>query len=158
MKSNIVGIVALSIWVVVEGFFPDLQAEIKTKYKPQPSEMMEVINKWATIAVFVVMVVSWNFLEFCLFMVTHPFFTLELFVSAFFAAFGQFFVYRMIKHFKQHVLPFTITTRKLFTVWLSIIFFDHQTNWMQSLGIIIVMATVAFDFSIEVSKPVKLPV
>lgn len=137
-----VGVVALAIWVVVEGFFPDLQAEIKTKYKPQPSEMMEIINKWASIAVLVVMLVTVRLYSFCVFMVDHPLFSLELFGASIFSAFGQFFVYRMIKHFKQHVLPFTITTRKLFTVLLSIVFFGHSTNWMQILGIFIVMLTV----------------
>lgn len=38
---------------------------------------------------------------------------------------GQIVVYWMITNFKQHVVPFIITTRKLFTVAISIVFFKH---------------------------------
>ena len=54
------------------------------------------------------------------------------------------FVYRMIKQFKQHFVPFVITTRKIFTVGLSIVFYNHETNFMQVLGIITVFGIVAF--------------
>ena len=40
-------------------------------------------------------------------------------------AVGQMVVYWMIKLFRQHIVPFTITTRKLGTVLISIIFFKH---------------------------------
>lgn len=68
------------------------------------------------------------------------------------SAFGQFFVYRMIKQFKQHVLPFTITTRKIFSVVLSIMFYKHQTHPIQQFGIVLVLGTVAFDFITEIQK------
>jgi hypothetical protein len=38
---------------------------------------------------------------------------------------GQMFVYRMIRQFKQHLAPFVITTRRIFTVALSIVFYGH---------------------------------
>jgi len=38
---------------------------------------------------------------------------------------GQIFVYIMIKQFKQHFAPFVITTRRIFTVGLSIIYYRH---------------------------------
>jgi drug/metabolite transporter (DMT)-like permease len=55
---------------------------------------------------------------------------------------GQFFVYRMIKQFKQHFVPFTISSRKILTVGISIVFYGHATNWKQILGISIVLFTV----------------
>lgn len=57
---------------------------------------------------------------------------------------GQMFVYRMIKQFKQHFVPFVITTRKIFTVGLSIVFYNHETNFMQVMGIITVFGIVAY--------------
>ena len=68
------------------------------------------------------------------------------------SSFGQFFVYRMIKQFKQHVLPFTITTRKIFTAIISILYYHHKTNFLQIVGILIVFGTVGFDFIREISK------
>ena len=65
---------------------------------------------------------------------------------------GQFFVYRMIKQFKQHFVPFTISSRKILTVVISIIFYHHETNWQQVVGVLIVLSAVAFDFLTEISK------
>jgi len=45
-KTEIAGIVLLLVSLVADGFLPDFQAEIKTKYKPLPMEMMVDINKW----------------------------------------------------------------------------------------------------------------
>ena len=62
---------------------------------------------------------------------------------------GQMFVYRMIKQFKQHFPPFVITTRKIFTVGLSIIYYRHQTNFYQIIGIIMVFVIVTYEFVSE---------
>lgn len=59
---------------------------------------------------------------------------------------GQIVVYWMISHFRQHVVPFIITTRKILTVVLSILFFKHTVTIPQILGIIVVFATVFYDF------------
>jgi drug/metabolite transporter (DMT)-like permease len=62
---------------------------------------------------------------------------------------GQMVVYRMIKQFKQHFVPFVITTRKIITVGLSILYFHHETNWGQIVGIIIVFFIVTYEFVSE---------
>jgi len=62
---------------------------------------------------------------------------------------GQMFVYRMIKQFKQHFVPFVITTRKIFTVGLSIIVYKHATNVWQILGLILVFGVVKYEFVSE---------
>jgi hypothetical protein len=43
------GILLLLFSLVCDGFLPDFQAEIKTKYKPSAMEMFQQINKWKTI-------------------------------------------------------------------------------------------------------------
>lgn len=108
--------------------------------------MMADINKWGFISLLICMVLSLRLWEFSKFLILHPIFTLEIFIMSIISAFGQFFVYRMIKQFKQHVLPFTVTTRKIFTVLISIILYDHKTHIMQIIGIILVFGTVAIDF------------
>ena len=51
---------------------------------------------------------------------------------------GQVFIYRIVKQFKQHIVPFIITTRKIFTVALSIIYYQHKWNFEQAIGVAIV--------------------
>lgn len=57
---------------------------------------------------------------------------------------GQVFVYRMIKQFKQHIVPFVITTRKIFTVVISIVFYGHKTSFFQILAIILIFVTASY--------------
>ena len=68
---------------------------------------------------------------------------------------GQMFVYRMIKQFKQHFPPFVITTRKIFTVVLSIFWYGHETNILQLLGLFIVFALVTYEFVSELVEEKK---
>lgn len=63
---------------------------------------------------------------------------------------GQMFVYRMIKQFKQHIVPFVITTRKIFTVVISIVFYNHPTTMMQIIAIIIVFASASYEYLSEI--------
>lgn len=55
----------------------------------------------------------------------------------------------MIKTFKQHIVPFVITTRKVFTVCISLVFYNHKTHIGQLIGIGIVLIVVVVEFISE---------
>ena len=55
----------------------------------------------------------------------HHQFLFDLIIWSLLSIEGQFFIYKMIKNFKQHIPPFIITTRKIFTVLLSILYYGH---------------------------------
>lgn len=76
-------------------------------------------------------------------------FLLHMSIMGALSAIGQMFVYRMIKQFKQHFVPFVITTRKIFTVALSIVFYHHETNAVQVFGLLMVFSVVTFEFVSE---------
>lgn len=48
-SGNMEGVLLLVFSLLCDGFLPDFQAEIKTKYKPTAMEMFQQINKWKTI-------------------------------------------------------------------------------------------------------------
>ena len=74
----------------------------------------------------------------------HPMFVIHLIALSVLSALGQFVVYTMIKQFKQHIVPFVITTRKIFTVVISIIYYQHKTSAIQLIGMVLVIAAVVF--------------
>lgn len=76
----------------------------------------------------------------------HIEFSVDLLIMSVVSGFGQFFIYRMIKQFKQHFVPFTISSRKILTAAISIVFYGHKTNWIQVVGISIVLFTVFVEF------------
>jgi UDP-galactose transporter B1 len=70
----------------------------------------------------------------------------DLLFLSIFSAIGQIFVYRMVKEFKQHIVPFVITTRKIFTVVISIFVYKHETSGMQVVGIAIVFISAIYEY------------
>ena len=139
----------LIVSLMADGFLPDFQAEIKSVYKPQPMEMLTVINKWVTIISLLYSCMLLEAVDMITYIATHSGFLLHLLAMGALSTIGQMFVYRMIKQFKQHFVPFVITTRKIFTVALSIIFYRHPTNLLQIAGIVMVFVIVTYEFVSE---------
>ena len=86
---------------------------------------MTEINKWVSIISFVYSCFLLEIVDIFVFMYEHKWFVVHMTIMGVLSTIGQMFVYRMIKQFKQHFAPFVITTRKIFTVGLSIIYYRH---------------------------------
>lgn len=77
----------------------------------------------------------------------HPLFVVHLLSLSILSALGQFVVYTMIKLFKQHIVPFIITTRKILTVLISIVYYHHKTSIVQLSGMSLVIGAVVYEFA-----------
>ena len=75
---------------------------------------------------------------------------IDLFLFSILGATGQIFIYRMVKQFKQHIVPFVITTRKIFTVIISIVVYNHSTTSLQIAGIAIVFISACYEYCAEI--------
>lgn len=107
--------------------------------------MMEHINKWVAIVSFIAMLASLQVKDTVIFVVEHPRYSMELVLFAVLSWVGQLVIYTMIKLFKQHIVPFIITTRKLLTIVLSVVLYKHETTFLQILGIVIVFSSVIYE-------------
>jgi UDP-galactose transporter B1 len=134
------------ISLVADGFLPDFQAVIKSEYKPRPLEMFEHINKWVVLLCWCYALATGQLFTSYQFATKHPAFVKDIVMTAVLTSIGQIFVYRMIKQFKQHIVPFVITTRKIFTVVISIIFYNHPTTMMQVIAIVIVLFSASYEY------------
>ena len=114
--------------------------------------MFQEINRWKTYLSFIYCLVTFEVVYVLKFFYFHPWCLIHLILLGTMGSFGQMVVYWMIKLFKQHIVPFTITTRKLATVLISILFFGHSTTFFQFLGIIIVFIVVITDFAYEIKN------
>ena len=76
----------------------------------------------------------------------------DLTLTSIFSFIGQIFIYRMIKMFKQHIVPFVVTTRKIITVGVSIVYYHHETSIGQVLSIVVVLGVTAYEFLGNISK------
>ena len=108
--------------------------------------MFEHINKWVTILSLIYSIISGNFMSNYAFSVKHPQIIQDMGILSLVSAIGQVFIYRMIKQFKQHIVPFVITTRKIFTVVISIVLFGHKTTMLQVFGIVLIFTTASSEY------------
>lgn len=57
-ENSVLGVSLLIFSLVLDGFVPDFQAEIKTKYSPDTIQLFTDINKWKTILAFAYSIAS----------------------------------------------------------------------------------------------------
>jgi hypothetical protein len=107
-------------------------------------------NKWVCLFALGLLIVTNNLgrmLEFC---ANHRDFLFHIVIMGLLATVGQLFVYWLIKEFKQHIVPFIITTRKITTSGLSLVVYSHETSWGQTVAIGIIFAIVVNEFVNEI--------
>ncbi len=64
-----------------------------------------------------------------------------------FAFIGQILIYRMTeKRLDQNLIALVVTSRKIETVGLSIMYFNHQTNWGQIVAILILFLATFYEY------------
>ena len=77
----------------------------------------------------------------------------DLAIISVLATAGQMFIYRIVREFRQHMVPFIISTRKIFTVAISILYYGHQISSMQLVGVIMVLSISFYEFFSESQVP-----
>ena len=109
-------------------------------------DLMAQINKWVFVICILYSILRMELLQVMYFMVDHPRFSLDLFGMSVMSSIVQIFVYYLIQKFRQHIVPFIITIRKIFSVVISILWFHHSISAVQWLGIVVVFMAAVFDF------------
>lgn len=77
---------------------------------------------------------------------------LELLAIGSLQVLGQVSVYYVISNFKQHIYPLISTTRKIFTILVSIIAFNHSLNTDQWFALVVVFLSMAYELYDEVKS------
>jgi UDP-galactose transporter B1 len=150
--TELTGLGLLLLSLFADGFVPDFQAEIKEKFKPTPIEMLVSVNKWVAIFALIYLVGSWKAVDFINYCIEHTEFVWDMLIVSVLSFLGQLFVYRMIKMFRQHIVPFAIATRKIMTVGVSIVYFKHDWSWEQVVSILVVLGVMMHEFLENVGK------
>lgn len=118
--------------------------------------MFRDASKWKTVVSLLYSVLTLEIPGICKFFYSHPESMFHILLLCISGTLGQMVVYWMINNFKQHVVPFVTTSRKIFSVVISIIFFNHESFWVQNIGIVVVFSVVVFDFVQEISAGKKV--
>jgi UDP-galactose transporter B1 len=131
--------------LVMDGIVGPLQEHTRALFDVEAIHFMFAQNSWATFWMTLVLlatgqgVAAWSFLR------THPSVWRDLFGFGLLSAMGQHFVFYVVCHFSALTLAMITTTRKLFSVLLSIVVFAHRLSVGQALGMCCAFAGLLWE-------------
>lgn len=88
-------------------------------------------------------------LESVSFLLSHPSALAPLFAYALLGGLGQLFIFETIQHFGSLTLVMVTVTRKLFTMLLSVVVFEHKLTNGQWMGVGVVFAGIGVEAGIK---------
>jgi len=157
--ASLIGIAYLLINLALDGATNSTQDEIFSRYKVTGQQMMFWINLFCTMLAVGLSVLPLpyipvihptrggqsEFMDALVFIHSHPSVTTPLAQFALTGALGQLFIFETLQHFGSLTLVTITLTRKLFTMLLSVVIYDHQLTWGQWLGAAVVFAGISVE-------------
>ncbi|KAI0647985.1 UAA transporter [Trametes meyenii] len=156
--TQLVGIAYLLVNLLIDGATNSTQDEIFARYRVTGQQMMFWINLFCTVLTSVISILplpyipvlhpssSGTELQGALdFIRTHPSVIVPLAQFALTGALGQLFIFETLQHFGSLTLVTITLTRKLFTMLLSVIVYNHKLTAGQWLGAGVVFAGISVE-------------
>ncbi|KZT11983.1 UAA transporter [Laetiporus sulphureus 93-53] len=156
--TQLIGITYLLINLAIDGATNSTQDEIFARYRVTGQQMMFWINLFCTVLTSIISVLPLpyipvlhpsesgtelhNALEFIR---THPSVIMPLAQFALTGALGQLFIFETLQHFGSLTLVTITLTRKLFTMLLSVVVYNHTLTPGQWLGASVVFAGISVE-------------
>ncbi|RPD62477.1 UAA transporter [Lentinus tigrinus ALCF2SS1-7] len=157
--TQLIGITYLLINLAIDGATNSTQDEIFARYRVSGQQMMFWINAFCTALTTLISVLPLPYipvlhpsaagtteLQGALeFIRTHPSVVVPLAQFALTGALGQLFIFETLQHFGSLTLVTITLTRKLFTMLLSVVVYNHTLTPGQWLGAAVVFAGISVE-------------
>jgi len=106
---------------------------------------MFTVNLMTTLICLASIIIKGDLISSIMFCKSHPFVVVDIVLIGSLQVLGQVSIYFIVLNFKQHMFPLVSTTRKVFTVLLSIFIFNHKMNTYQWLALILVFGGMGYE-------------
>lgn len=139
------GEILLAISLLMDGLCGGIQDRIRHTSGPPPYAMMSKTNTYATIFVIIGAVSVNEVTQFVSFIGRFPHVLYNIGLLAVVNVIGQSFVYCILTTNGSLSCSFVTTVRKLFSILLSVIFFDHNIEVHQWVGLGVTFGVLFLD-------------
>jgi len=136
--DSIYGVLLLLLSLVMDGVTGAVQDKLKTLCKPTVHEFMFYTNMAGVLGCSVLVMFTGQFSEGVSFCLEHPALFTTMCWFSLTSALGQNFIFLTIKYFDALVLTTVTTTRKFFTILVSVVMYGHSLNNKQWLAVLLV--------------------
>lgn len=135
------GIALLLLSLAMDGVTGTIQDKIKadkTKVKPTVHESMFYTNMAAVLILAVAVAVTGQGISGVQYCIENPEIIQDLALFSLTSAFGQNFIFLTLTYFDALILSTVTTTRKFFTILVSVVLYGHELNRNQWLSVLLV--------------------
>lgn len=156
-SSKIYGFLLLGMSLFLDGLYNTTQDNMFHKYGPSKQvsgpQMMTVMNCFTGVYALLSLLVSKAYMEETLwFLKNHPVVFRDIALFGACGALGQIFIFLTLEQFGSLVLVTTTVTRKMISMLLSVVMFNHKLSSMQWVGVGLVFGGIAGETLYKLMK------
>lgn len=137
------GMLLLSL--ALDGVTGPVQDSLVAAHRPTANHLMFYSNLWSSLYSLIWVVSIGELLPALKFCSTDPSVWFYIIGQSLASAIGQIFIYRLIRSFGSLTLSIVTTSRKFFSILLSVAYFGHTLSTLQWTSIMAVFLGLAFD-------------
>ncbi len=130
-ENLLLGNILIATSLLMDGLCGAAQDRMRSVEKPSPLNFMIYMNLWSLIYLLLGIITFGEGPKFVEFVTKHPEIVQYLVVAVLVTSVGQIFISAIITDFGSLVLTLTTTTRKIFSVCLSVIIFGNHLSYWQ---------------------------
>jgi len=146
------GIFLLFMSLFMDGLVGPFQEKLVATYAPSTHQLMFHQNLWASVITLVGSIATGELFRALKFLEVHPSAVLDVFMFCVVSAVGQNFIFYTVRNVSALACTTITTTRKFFTILLSILMYNHKINSRQWFAIILVFSGIILEHVAKKSK------
>lgn len=142
-NTQVIGIIFIIAYMMCDSFTSNWQSKVFKQYGVTSMVMMMYANLFSSGFTALGLVLNLEIVSVLEFLKSNPTIVSHIVGMAICSAVGQLFIFYTISKYGPLVFATIQTVRQLLSIVLSILFFAHPINAMESLGVFIVFAALA---------------
>lgn len=143
--TSTIGLLLLFASLFMDGITGPLQERLISRFNPSTHELMFWQNITAAIWLLLPLVVTGEGVKAIRFIVKYPETLSDIMTFSLVSALGQNFIFYTVRNFNSLIVTTITTTRKMFTILLSIFVYKHAVAPRQWLGLLLVFVAITWE-------------
>lgn len=139
------GMCLISFSLLMDGMTGAMQDRMRAAAKPTSMQIMLYINSWSAGILITIMALTGEGRDFITFATKYPSIIWQITIAVVVGTIGQVFISIMISNFGSLPLSIVTTTRKFFTVFVSVIVFENELSLQQWIATAIIFTALLLD-------------
>lgn len=144
-SNNHIGLILIGISLLSDGVLGAIEDRMRAATKPSTFNFMFSINMYSAIFLVIGTIATGEIVHFYEFASKYPDVYLKIGAAALVGSMGQIFIFMMISEFGPLPCSIVTTTRKFFTVLISVIFMGNPLTTQQQIATAVVFAALFAD-------------